>query len=158
MNKKEVKVFDAYSVEDEDEKYYSNLGLDDYGLMEYHNCILRKNGTIKPTGLFTRHFKPIKPLDKNLVTKIKWELDSVEKETLSMLESSVRKSKDLYNSCKRKYERYERLLIDSLPVEVDLYNGEEWDCELSPIGRCIYKIDNCGELTCIFCGEPEERR
>lgn len=75
-----------------------------------------------------------------------------------MLESSVRKSKDLYNSCKRKYERYERLLINSLPVEVDLYNGEEWDCELSPIGRCIYKIDDCGELTCIFCGEPEERK
>lgn len=42
MNKKEVKVFDAYSVEDEDEKYYSNLGLDDYGLMEYHNCIFKK--------------------------------------------------------------------------------------------------------------------
>ena len=48
MNKKEVKVFDAYSVEDEEEKYYSDLGLDDYYLMEYHNCVLRKNGTIKP--------------------------------------------------------------------------------------------------------------
>lgn len=158
MNKKEVKIFDSYSVTSEDKKYYYNLGLNDYNIMEYNNSILKKNGTIKPTGLFTRHFKPIKPLDKNLVTKIKWELDSVEKETLSMLESSVKKSKDLYNSCKRKYERYERLLIDSLPVEADLYNGEEWDCELSPIGRCIYKIDDCGELTCIFCGEPEERR
>ena len=158
MNKKEVKVFDAYSVEDEEKKYYSNLGLDNYYLMKYHNCVLRKNGTIKPTSLFTKHLKPIKPLDKNLVTKIKWELDSVEKETLSMLKSSVKKSKDLYDSCKRKYERYERLLIGSLPIEEDLYNGEEWDCELSPIGRCIYKVEDCGESTCIFCGEPEERK
>ena len=158
MNKKEVKVFDAYSVEDEEKKYYSNLGLDNYYLMKYHNCVLRKNGTIKPTSLFTKHLKPIKPLDKNLVTKIKWELDSVEKETLSMLKSSVKKSKDLYDSCKRKYERYERLLIGSLPIEEDLYDSEEWDCELSPIGRCIYKVEDCGESTCIFCGEPEERK
>lgn len=158
MNKKEVKVFDAYSVKDEEEKYYSNLGLDNYYLMKYHNCVLRKNGTIKPTGLFTKHLKPIKPLDKNLVIKTKWELDPIEKETLSMLKSSVKKSKDLYDSCKRKYERYESLLIGSLPVEEDLYDGEEWDCELSPIGRCIYKIEDCGEPTCIFCGEPEERK
>lgn len=158
MNKKEVKVFDAYSVEDEEKKYYSNLGLDNYYLMKYHNCVLRKNGTIKPTGLFTKHLKPIKPLDKNLVIKTKWELDPIEKETLSMLKSSVKKSKDLYDSCKRKYERYESLLIGSLPIEEDLYDGEEWDCELSPIGRCIYKVEDCGESTCIFCGEPEERK
>ena len=48
MNKKEVKVFDAYSIDDEDKKYYLDLGLDDYHLMEYHNCILKNNGTIKP--------------------------------------------------------------------------------------------------------------
>lgn len=158
MNKKEVRVFDAYSVKDEDEKYYSNLGLDCYDILEYHNCILKKNGTVKPSGSLTKHLKPIKPLDKNLVIKTKWELDPIEKETLSMLKSSVKKSKDLYDSCKRKYERYERLLIGSLPVEEDLYDGEEWDCELSPIGRCIYKIEDCGEPTCIFCGEPEERK
>ncbi len=158
MNKKEVRVFDSYSVTSEDKKYYYNLGLNDYNIMEYNNSILKKNGTIKPIGSFTKHLKPIKPLDKNLVTKIKWELDSIEKETLSMLKSSVKKAKDLYNSCERKYNRYERLLIDSLPIEEDLYDGDEWDCELSPIGRCIYKIDSSGESVCVFCGEPEERK
>lgn len=158
MNKKEVKVFDAYDIDEKDKQYYYDLGLNDYYLMEYHNCILRKNGTIKPTGSFTKHLKPIKPLDKNLVTKIKWELDSIEKETLSMLKSSVKKTKDLYDSCERKYNRYERLLIDSLPIEEDLYDGDEWDCELSPIGKCIYKIDSSGESVCVFCGEPEERK
>ena len=107
MNKKEVRVFDSYSVTSEDKKYYYNLGLNDYNIMEYNNSILKKNGTIKPTGSFTKHLKPIKPLDKNLVTKIKWELDSIEKETLYMLKSSVKKAKDLYDSCERKYNRYE---------------------------------------------------
>lgn len=93
MNKKEVKVFDAYSVKDEDEKYYSNLGLDSYDILEYHNCILKKNGTVKPSGSLTEHLKPIKPLDKNLVIKTKWELDPIEKETLSMLKSSVKNLK-----------------------------------------------------------------
>ena len=73
MNKKEVKIFDAYSVDDEDKKYYLDLGLDDYHLMEYHNCILKNNGTIKPSGPFTKHFKPIKPLDKKMI------IESIEK-------------------------------------------------------------------------------
>ena len=158
MNKKEVKVFDAYRIDGEDKKYYLDLGLDDYHLMEYHNCILKNNGTIKPSGPFTKHFKPIKPLDKNLIIKSKWELDSIEKETLSMLNNSVKKSKNLYDSCKRKYDRYESLLINSLPMEETLYNGEGWYCELSPIKRCVYKIDSCGESVCAFCGEPEERK
>lgn len=158
MNKKEVKVFDAYNINKEDMDYYIKLGLNHFNIIEYHNCILKKNGTIKPTSSFTKHLKPIKPLDKNLVTKIKWELDPLERETLSMLKSSVKKSKDLYDSCKRKYNRYESLLISSLPIEEDLYDGDDWHCELSPIGRCVYKIDSSGESVCVFCGEPEERK
>lgn len=158
MNRKEVKVFDAYDIDEKDKQYYYDLGLNDYYLMEYHNCILRKNGTIKPTGSFTKHLKPIKPLDKNLVTKTKWELDSTKGETLSMLKNSVKKSKDLYDSCKRKYERYEHLLLGSLPIDDKIFEGERHKCNLSPIGRCIYKEDSSGEYECIFCGEPEERR
>ena len=157
MNKKEVKVFDAYEVDYEDKKYYESLGIPSYSLFEYHNQIVRKNGTVKPK-YSSRVLKPIKPLDKNLVIKIKWELDPIEKETLSMLKSSVKKAKDLYDSCERKYNRYERLLISSLPIEEDLYDGDHWGCELSPIGRCVYKIDSSGESICVFCGEPEERK
>lgn len=157
MTQKEVKVFDLYSVTKEDEKYYEELGIPTYCLDEYHNQIVKKDGTVKPK-YSSKVLKNIKPLENNITTKVKWELDSTEGETLSMLKNSVKKSKDLYDSCKRKYERYERLLIGSLPVEEDLYDGEEWDCELSPVGRCIYKIEDCGEPTCIFCGEPEERK
>lgn len=42
MNKKEVRVFDSYSVTSEDKKYYYNLGLNDYNIMEYNNSILKK--------------------------------------------------------------------------------------------------------------------
>lgn len=158
MDIKEVKVFDSYSVTNEDKKYYYDLGLSDYEIMEYNNSILKKNGTIKPIYSYRNTFKSIKPLDNNLTTKTKWELDSVEKEILSMLKSSVKKSKDVYDSCERKYNRYIRLLLNQLPIKDELYDGNFWKCDLSPIGRCVYKQDNSGEFVCVFCGEPEERK
>ena len=158
MNKKEVRVFDFYSVTSEDKKYYYNLGLNDYNIMKYNNSILKKNGTIKPIGSYRNNLKPIKPLDNNLTTKTKWELDPIEKEVLSMLKNSVKKSKDVYDSCERKYNKYLKLLISKLPTEKELYDGDSWDCNLSPIGKCVYKQDDSGEFVCIFCGEPEERK
>lgn len=157
MNKKEVKVFDAYSVKDSDEKYYKELGIPSYALFDYHNQILRKDGTIKP---LYNSIAPncIKPLEQNIVTKTKYELDDKEQVVLSMLKHSVKKAKDLYDSCERKYNKYEHLLISSLPIEDTLYDGEYWKCNLSPVGRCIYKIDSSGESVCVFCGEPEERK
>lgn len=145
MNKVKVKVFDAYNVEDD--KYYESLGFDDYELFDYHNCIVNKNGMVK---------NKFKPLEHDIVEKYKFEFDNIEKNALSMLSSSTKKAKDLYDSCKRKEQRYKNLLISQLSEE-ELFDGEHWPCALSPLGHCIYKY-NSDELECIFCGQPEERK
>ena len=50
-------------------------------------------------------------------------------------------------------------LVDDLKTGdyKDIYDGDRWDCNLSPLGYCLYSDDE-GEPTCIFCGEPEERK
>ena len=84
MIQKEVKVFNLYSVTEEDKKHYEELGIPTYCLDEYHNQIVKKDGTVKPK-YSSRVLKNIKPLENNITTKVKWELDSTEGETLSML-------------------------------------------------------------------------
>lgn len=159
MNKIKVKVFDAYEVEDKDKKYYEDLGINTNGfdLFDYHNQIVNKNGFI---NLHTKYgkLKPIKPLEKHLVEKDKYELDELEKITMKMLKDNTKQAKDFYDSCKRKQNKFESLLIQSLDIDKDLYGGDRWDCNLSPLGYCIYEEDECGESVCIFCGEPEERK
>lgn len=35
----------------------------------------------------------------------------------------------------------------------------DWDCELSPIGTCVYDMDSVyGEDDCLFCHKPDERK
>ena len=156
VKKVEVKVFNA-NVTNEEEKYYEGLGIQSYNLFEYHNQILRKDGTVKPK-YSSRALQPMKPLPQNIETKYKYELDEDEKMAVSMLKSSTRKAEELFDSCKRKEIKYEHMLINKIDFEGPTYDGEHWDCNLSPIGRCIYTTDSCGEYVCIFCGEPEERK
>ncbi len=34
-----------------------------------------------------------------------------------------------------------------------------WECKGSPIGMCVFKVDNYGRAThCYYCGGPEERK
>lgn len=34
-----------------------------------------------------------------------------------------------------------------------------WECKGSPIGMCVFKIDDWGRpKDCYYCGEPEERK
>ena len=146
MKQIKVKVFDAYSVSDSDEKfYYANIDI-----FDYHNQIIRKDGTIK--GKF-------KPLEHNLIEKIKYELDEDEQLTYKMIKDTTKKAKDLYDSCKRKEDKYKKLLVSKININEDLYDGEKWKCDFSPVGHCIYKYDENGsQYECIFCGEPEERK
>ena len=158
MNKIKVKVFDAYEVEDKDKKYYEDLGINTNGfdLFDYHNQIVNKNGFINPHTKYGK-LKPIKPLEKHLVEKDKYELNDLEKMTFKMLKDNTRQAKDFYDSCKRKQNKFESLLIQSLDIDKDLYDGDRWDCNLSPLGYCLYEYDE-GEYCCVFCGEPEERK
>lgn len=150
MKTKKVKVFDAYSVSDSDEKfYYANVDI-----FDYHNQIVDKHGMVKSNS--QSKLKPIKPLPENLVEKDKYELDDVEQATLKMMKSTTKQAKDLYDSCKRKQSRYQSLLISQITGEYTVYNGDN-NCSLSPLGHCIYKFDG-NDYTCIFCGEPDERK
>lgn len=157
MNLKEIKIFDAYSVTDKDRNYYYDLGLSDSNIFEYHNAILRKNGTIKPNNSCNNYLKAIKPLDDNIKITTKWELDEVEKELLAMLKNSAKKAKDVYDSCERKYNRYQRILFNSLALDTELYEGKFRNCNLSPFGKCVYKRNQYNEFICVFCGLLEEK-
>ena len=161
MDIKKVKVFDAYSVEEsKDEDYYKDLGINinGFGLFDYHNQIVNKDGFIKPHTKYGK-LKPIKPLEKHLVKKDKYELNDLEKMTLKMLKNSTEQAKNLYDSCKRKQNKFEDLLIQRINTNKEIYHGDKWDCNLSPLGYCLYEYDECGgDYICIFCGEPEERK
>lgn len=49
-------------------------------------------------------------------------------------------------------------LYKSGKFSVAIYEDEQWECEKSPIGICIYEDGREGEYCCHFCGQPEERR
>lgn len=156
MNKIKVKVFDAYEVLGKDEKYYTSMGVLD--VFDYHNSIVNSKGMLKPNKDSSwKKLKPIKPMEKHLVEKYKYELDDMEKMVLKMLKDNTRQAKKFYDSCERKQSRFEHMLIQNIDIDKNIYDGDRWDCNLSPLGYCLYSDDE-GEPTCIFCGEPEERK
>lgn len=156
MNKIKVKVFDAYEVSDEDEKNYTYMGVLD--IFDYHNSIVNSKGMIKLNrGSSLSKLKSIKPMEKHLVEKYKYELDDIESMTLKMLKDSTRQAENFYDGCKRKQHKFEQMLIQNIDKDKNIYDGERWDCNLSPLGYCLYSYEG-GEPTCIFCGEPEERK
>lgn len=156
MKKIKIKVFDAY-IEAKDEKYYKDLGLEGFDIFEYHNQIVNKKGLVFPKKEWKKSLKPIKPLPQNIVEKDKYELDEEEKLTYKMFKDSTKKAKDIYESCKRKEEKYKSILLSKIDTDEEIYGGEDWDCNLSPIGKCLYHFDG-NEYSCIFCGESEERK
>lgn len=153
MKEIKVKVFNAYSCNEE--YYKKEYDVNDYLIFEYHNQIIKKDGFVLSNKDWRGKLPKIKPLPEDIVEKTKYELDENERVTLSMLKDTEKQLKNLYDSAKRKREKYEGLLLKQLGE--DIFLGERWDCNLSPFGYCIYdyKYD---EPTCIFCGEPEERK
>ena len=99
----------------------------------------------------------MKPLDSDIKTITKYTLEDDEKAVLQMYKHTRKQLMDLVNSINRKEKRYKELIYKNFPYDY-LFEGEYWDCNLSPFGRCLYTLDNSGEPKCIFCGEPEERK
>lgn len=155
MKKIKIKVFDANNVSNKE--YYKQLGLNIYDLEKYHNQILNNKGMIKPKKNNLGITKLIKPLDEDLEERFKYELDKDEKLALSIMKNNLDQAEKLYDSAKRKYHKYLNTLIEKLDIE-EVYDGEDWNCSLSPFGKCLYHQDSSGEYLCIFCGEPEERK
>jgi hypothetical protein len=68
-------------------------------------------------------------------------------------------------SVKAKYEEHKGEIIEHIaklinkPVSEDEigYDDDGWDCDDSPIGKCIYNSDYDYEC-CVYCDGPEERK
>ena len=56
-------------------------------------------------------------------------------------------------------QKFEHKLVVESDKDNDrnIFEGDSWKCDLSPIGRCVYTYDG-GDYCCIYCGEPEERK
>ena len=56
------------------------------------------------------------------------------------------------------------LMFEFIPKEhqfkTDLGRAHLWDCDDSPFGYCAYNVRDRGMRydSCIFCGEPDERK
>lgn len=150
MKQVEVKTFNAYKASDNgNEEYYSSQVKGYFNIFDYHKCIIRKkDGTI---------FGKFKPKEEDIEVSVRYELDKCEQLALSMFKDSEEKAKQLYDSCKRKREKYESDLVNSLKLYDEIYEGEYHECSLSPLNKCIYHFDG-NEYECIFCEQPEERK
>lgn len=158
MIKTETKVFNAYKA-DEHIKYYIEQGIKSHFIFEYHNQPLNENGLVNPQGTW-KSLKPIRPKDDDLDIKYKYELNYKEKTRLSVLDTKIQRTEKLIRKLKSEKSKLEKEILDEVLQDFDyesIYEGDYWDCHLSPVGYCIYTND-FGEPECIFCGEPEERK
>lgn len=59
--------------------------------------------------------------------------------------------------------RAERELLDAVATatgsDPDALTIQRWGCEASPTGTCVGDLDDpTGEDSCLYCGQPEERK
>ena len=76
--------------------------------------------------------------------------------------------KDEFDSINGSLETFEGVLrvtiIDEMstskrPIHYHDVSFGDWDCEDSPTGYCIYGFyDDYAHDSCIYCGEPDERK
>lgn len=157
MKKKKVKVFNAYGDKD---KYYEEQGIVGFDKFEYHNQPIKPDGTVDPNSTWRDSLKPIKPLEEDVVEKIKYEFNKDELDEYKRLKKMTLRMQRVYEKCREKENDYYRKLINKIAKEFPdkhLCGGDKWECWLSPIGHCVYENDG-DECICIFCGEPEERK
>lgn len=56
---------------------------------------------------------------------------------------------------KREIESEQFKVIALDPSEYDI---GDWACDSSPIGICVYHIDDTCQDDCIYCHDPDERK
>ena len=143
MNIIKVKVFDVYKNNDTEEYYKSWIG--DRNISDFHMAVINKDGFVKNDGikLFIRS-DDISEIDKFV-------LDDAENGARQMLHSSTKKAKDVFDSCLRKEERFDELLLDKICKSINIGNvclpKKDTCCNISPFGYCVC----VPEGKCIFC-------
>lgn len=159
MNKIKTRIFNAYDA-DRHIDYYVKQGIKSHFIFEYHNQPVDSDGLVQPKKIWSKSLNPIKPKDVDLEIKYNYKLSCEEEIRLSILNSQIDKAKKLVNKLESKKSKLENEILDEVIKDFDyesIYEGDYWDCHLSPLGHCIY-TDDFGEPECIFCGEPEERK
>ena len=151
MNKSKVKILDLSILSNKQYQKYKNR------LKDSHNKSLHIYDLDKQI-ITNNHIKGILIDDQDTVETIKYELTNTEKKEYTKIKKNIIKYSSLLKNEQDKLKYFENNIINNLNINENLYEGEYWNCCLSPIGRCIYHMDNNGELSCIFCGEPEERK
>ena len=161
MKKIQVKVFNAYT-DFKNRKYYEDQAKDEdyFDIFDFHNSILDDDGYVsenKDYGISLSNLK-IKPLEEDIEIKTKYVLDDEEQNKLDNLEKEIEECEKKYIESKQHLSAYQNELLEKAGIDFYLLEGTDaWKCNLSPLGRCVYEWDG-NEYSCIFCGEPEERK
>ena len=75
--------------------------------------------------------------------------------------AAYEKAKEIYVAADRQMQEYEKHLCSKiLDIDEDcLEISHYWECSKSPVGSCVYNIEeDCYRDNCLFCHEPEERK
>lgn len=153
MKRNKVKVFNAYGHDkDGEEYYYNNIDMKWKSKYEFHNHIIGNDGYVEDDDI------KFKPREQDIVEVDKFDLEDKDKDYITSLHN-------LIEDCKakiRQAETDEFKFYRNKMKEMGFDNPEEfwlgtWDCPLSPFNQCVCHWDG-NDDTCIFCGEPEERK
>lgn len=152
MKQVQVKVFNAYIYDDEGREYYKQFDLGWRTKYDFHNQLVDENGYVWHDGI------KIKPREQDIKVVTKYVLEDKEKQQIEDLEKTIKECQEKIRRLETEQFRFYRKTMKQLGYD----NPEEfwlgtWDCNLSPFGQCVCHWDGNDE-TCIFCGEPEERK
>lgn len=146
METKIVQVFNANTLTEQDLQFYKEQT--DLDIKLFHNQQVNKQGYVK-YNLITK----IKALPQNIVDKEITVLDDFEHATYTMFKHNTDKAKDLYNSCERKQDRFQKLLIHKLTGIKNPFICRNTTCDVSILEKCVCDLDNDSNINkCIFCG------
>lgn len=148
MKKIKVKVFNAYK--SDNDEFLDNINLGWRDKFDFHMHIIDKDGYVwnEEVGF--------KVPDEYIEETYKYELEPKEKANLHTKKIIFELAEQKLNEAEQDYHNFFVDLFSKIDNSEDLFLSE-WSCELSPIGNCICKWDG-NDNTCIFCGEPDERK
>lgn len=146
-----VKVFDAYFYDKEGDEYYRQFDLGWHSLFDFHNQIVDKDGYVSDGPL------KIKPRPQDMKEVTRFEFDDMERKNYKIHQDTIKMYEDKLKQAEKDLTKWMEEAIKLTGFSPDGCYLGDWDCELSPFGICVCRWDGNDE-TCIYCGEPDERK
>ena len=72
--------------------------------------------------------------------------------------SNISLSYDIKNYLPLALEELQRLNNIIKNIEKNTTESKDWDCEVYKKHNCRYSLEDYSKDSCIFCGEPDERK